>query len=245
MADWRRVDRRAGQYRARGGYLVLPLGVKSLTLSSSSSEVTTKRSVPIACADDMSSFAPALTEYVARIVAPSHRADDGSQNHPSGWVQLPTPHRRELPRLTLAAICNRYGLSIGASFAPVVRVLIYLAYPIAKPIGMVRRRPAELCLGQGRVQSRSLRPQLLDHLLGAHDESITYRKAELKTFVSLGIEDKLEEDEVALIGSMLEFSGKTVNEVMVSAKRWIYTWRAKGPRHRWKTYTPSVPRRSS
>jgi metal transporter CNNM len=36
--------------------------------------------------------------------------------------------------------------------------------------------------------------------------------------VSLGIEDKLEEDEVALIGSMLEFSGKTVNEVMVSAK---------------------------
>ncbi|RSH90330.1 hypothetical protein EHS25_001664 [Saitozyma podzolica] len=97
------------------------------------------------------------------------------------------------------AICNRYGLSIGASFAPVVRVLIYLAYPIAKPIGM-----------------------LLDHLLGAHDESITYRKAELKTFVSLGIEDKLEEDEVALIGSMLEFSGKIVNEVMTPMED-VYT----------------------
>lgn len=59
--------------------------------------------------------------------------------------------------------------------------------------------------------------QILDHLLGPHDESTTYRKAELKTFVSLGVEDMLGEDEVALLGSVLEFSGKRVADVMVRA----------------------------
>lgn len=38
--------------------------------------------------------------------------------------------------------------------------------------------------------------------------------------MSLGIEDKLEEDEVAILGNVLEFAGKTVHDVMVSrAKR--------------------------
>jgi metal transporter CNNM len=55
-------------------------------------------------------------------------------------------------------------------------------------------------------------------MLGSHDEAITYRKAELKTFVSLGVEDKLQDDEVDLLGSVLEFSGKTVGEVMVSCQ---------------------------
>jgi metal transporter CNNM len=54
----------------------------------------------------------------------------------------------------------------------------------------------------------------LDRLLGAHDEPTTYRKAELKTFVSLGVEDMLGQDEVALLGSVLEFSGKHVVDVM-------------------------------
>lgn len=57
--------------------------------------------------------------------------------------------------------------------------------------------------------------QLLDRLLGAHDEPTTYRKAELKTFVSLGVEDMLGQDEVALLGSVLEFAGKQVSDVMV------------------------------
>lgn len=52
-------------------------------------------------------------------------------------------------------------------------------------------------------------------MLGAHDEPTTYRKAELKTFVSLGVEDTLGEDEVALLGSVLEFSGKSVLDIMV------------------------------
>nr|XP_031857385.1 uncharacterized protein CI109_007207 [Kwoniella shandongensis]KAA5524457.1 hypothetical protein CI109_007207 [Kwoniella shandongensis] len=89
------------------------------------------------------------------------------------------------------SICNRYGLAIGATFAPVVRLLIVLMYPIAKPISMI-----------------------LDCVLGAHDEPVTYRKAELKTFVSLGVEDKLGEEELGMLGSVLEFSGKTVADIM-------------------------------
>ncbi|RSH84636.1 uncharacterized protein EHS24_006160 [Apiotrichum porosum] len=90
------------------------------------------------------------------------------------------------------AICNKYGLAIGATFAPLVRALIILLYPIAKPIAM-----------------------LLDYLFGAHDESVMYRKAELKAFVALGVEDKLADDELNLLGSVLEFSNKTVASVMV------------------------------
>ncbi|ODN75427.1 hypothetical protein L202_06578 [Cryptococcus amylolentus CBS 6039] len=96
-------------------------------------------------------------------------------------------------RILPQSICNRYGLAIGSTFAPLVRFLIVLMYPIAKPIGIV-----------------------LDFVLGAHSDPVTYRKAELKTFVSLGVEDKLEEDELGLLGSVLEFSGKTVKDIMTS-----------------------------
>ncbi|KAK8846786.1 hypothetical protein IAR55_005874 [Kwoniella newhampshirensis] len=99
---------------------------------------------------------------------------------------------------TLIAICNRYGLAIGATLAPLVRLLIVLMYPIAKPISII-----------------------LDCVLGAHDDPVTYRKAELKTFVSLGVEDKLGEEELGLLGGVLEFSGKTVEDVM-TAKEDMY-----------------------
>ncbi|EKD01377.1 NADPH--cytochrome reductase [Trichosporon asahii var. asahii CBS 8904] len=89
------------------------------------------------------------------------------------------------------AICNKYGLAIGATFAPLVKGMIILLYPIAKPIALV-----------------------LDYLFGAHDDGVTYRKAELKAFVALGVEDKLADEELALLGSVLEFSGKTVSSVM-------------------------------
>lgn len=53
-------------------------------------------------------------------------------------------------------------------------------------------------------------------MLGSGDEAITYRKAELKTFVALGVEDKLGDDELSLLGSVLEFSEKEVSAIMVS-----------------------------
>ncbi len=41
--------------------------------------------------------------------------------------------------LIKSAVCSHYGLAIGASFAPVIRVLVvFLLYPIARPVGMVR-----------------------------------------------------------------------------------------------------------
>lgn len=35
------------------------------------------------------------------------------------------------------AICNKYGLAVGATFADFVRVLILMLYPIVKPIALV------------------------------------------------------------------------------------------------------------
>lgn len=58
-------------------------------------------------------------------------------------------------------------------------------------------------------------------MLGSGDEAITYRKAELKTFVALGVEDKLADDELGLLGSVLEFSEKEVSAIMVSPRRYV------------------------
>ena len=72
--------------------------------------------------------------------------------------------------------------------------------------------------GHGTSTSRINRAneQALDRMLGSGDEAITYRKAELKTFVALGLEDKLADDELSLLGSVLEFSEKEVSAIMVS-----------------------------
>ncbi|WWD07906.1 hypothetical protein V865_006013 [Kwoniella europaea PYCC6329] len=99
----------------------------------------------------------------------------------------------------LILIFGEYGLAIGSTFTPLIKVLIILMYPIAKPIGMI-----------------------LDYILGKHSDPVTYRKAELKTFVSLGVEDKLNEDELGLLGSVLEFSNKKVGDVM-TAREDMYT----------------------
>lgn len=111
------------------------------------------------------------------------------------------------------AVCARYGLSIGAKAAPFVLALMYLEFPIAYPIA-----------------------KLLDHLLG-EEEGVTYKKAELKTFVGLhrrapclflpprplGLmrsyraefgEETLNEDEVTIISSVLELGDKSVQDIM-------------------------------
>lgn len=41
------------------------------------------------------------------------------------------------PQLT-SALCNKYGLAVGATFADFVRVLIIMLYPVVKPISLVR-----------------------------------------------------------------------------------------------------------
>ncbi|KAL1409912.1 cell agglutination protein Mam3 [Vanrija albida] len=110
-----------------------------------------------------------------------------------GWIAILGATGLELVfgEVIPQAICTKYGLAIGATFAPLVRGLVILMYPIAKPMAL-----------------------FLDYMFGAHDDGVTYRKAELKAFVALGVEDKLADDELHLLGSVLEFSGKTVGTVM-------------------------------
>lgn len=91
------------------------------------------------------------------------------------------------------SICVRYGLELGAFFAPYVLVLMYLMYPIAYPIAM-----------------------LLDWILG-QDHGTLYKKSGLKTLVNLhhtmGAE-RLNADEVTIINSVLDLKAKPVKEIM-------------------------------
>lgn len=91
------------------------------------------------------------------------------------------------------SICVRYGLPLGAYFAPFVKVLMYAMYPVAVPIAKV-----------------------LDCLLG-EDHGTVYKKAGLKSLVNLhhhvGI-DRLNEDEVTIISAVLDLKDKPVSQIM-------------------------------
>ncbi|GAA5971081.1 hypothetical protein JCM11641_004136 [Rhodosporidiobolus odoratus] len=91
------------------------------------------------------------------------------------------------------SVCARYGLRIGAKAAPFVLALMYLEFPIAYPIA-----------------------KLLDYLLG-EEQGVTYKKAELKTFVGLHRQfgtETLNDDEVTIISSVLELGDKSVKDIM-------------------------------
>ncbi|BGP16859.1 hypothetical protein JCM10213_007306 [Rhodosporidiobolus nylandii] len=91
------------------------------------------------------------------------------------------------------SVCARHGLKIGAKAAPFVLALMYLEFPIAYPIA-----------------------KLLDYLLG-EEQGVTYKKAELKTFVGLHKqfgEETLNDDEVTIISSVLELGDKSVKDIM-------------------------------
>ncbi|XP_022796025.1 DUF21 domain-containing protein At4g33700-like [Stylophora pistillata] len=90
------------------------------------------------------------------------------------------------------ALCTRYGLAIGATLAPMVKLLMLLLFVIAWPIS-----------------------KLLDFLLG-HEHSTFFRRAELRELVDLhrestdANEDPLRDDEVMIIQGALEMRNKTV-----------------------------------
>lgn len=92
------------------------------------------------------------------------------------------------------ALCTRYGLAIGATFAPFVKVLMALLFIVAWPIS-----------------------KLLDCLLG-HEHSTFFRRAELRELVDLhkestdANEDPLMDDEVMIIQGALELRNKTVED---------------------------------
>ncbi|KAF9601501.1 hypothetical protein IFM89_020268 [Coptis chinensis] len=93
------------------------------------------------------------------------------------------------------SICSRYGLAIGSSLAPFVRVLVWVCYPIAYPIS-----------------------KLLDYLLGNGHVAL-FRRAELKTLVDLhgnaaGKGGELTHDETTIIAGALELTQKTAKDAM-------------------------------
>ncbi|XP_057438802.1 putative DUF21 domain-containing protein At1g03270 isoform X2 [Lotus japonicus] len=92
------------------------------------------------------------------------------------------------------AICTRYGLYVGANFVGLVRVLMFICYPIAYPIGKV-----------------------LDVLLGHQDD--LFRRAQLKALVSIhgqeaGKGGELTHDETTIISGALDLTEKTAGEAM-------------------------------
>ncbi|KAJ9700217.1 hypothetical protein PVL29_005845 [Vitis rotundifolia] len=92
------------------------------------------------------------------------------------------------------AICSRYGLSVGANFVWLVRILMIICYPIAYPIG-----------------------KILDWVLG-HNEAL-FRRAQLKALVSIhgqeaGKGGELTHDETTIISGALDLTEKTAEEAM-------------------------------
>ncbi|ODV76893.1 DUF21-domain-containing protein [Suhomyces tanzawaensis NRRL Y-17324] len=102
------------------------------------------------------------------------------------------------------SICVRYGLQVGAMFAPFVLVLMYIMYPVAYPCAL-----------------------LLDHILG-EDHGTVYKKSGLKTLVTLhktmGVE-RLNQDEVTIISAVLDLKEKPVSHIMTPIDR-VYTMSA-------------------
>ncbi|XP_057976960.1 DUF21 domain-containing protein At2g14520-like isoform X3 [Malania oleifera] len=93
------------------------------------------------------------------------------------------------------SVCSRHGLAVGAAVAPVVRMLVWICYPVAYPIS-----------------------KLLDFLLG-HGHVALFRRAELKTLVNLhgneaGKGGELTRDETTIIAGALELTEKMASDAM-------------------------------
>lgn len=99
------------------------------------------------------------------------------------------------------SVSVRYGLSVGAWFAPFVLALMYITYPIAYPIAL-----------------------LLDWILG-EDHGTIYKRAGLKSLVGLhktmGAE-RLNDDEVTIISAVLDLKDKSVSSIMTPIED-VYT----------------------
>ncbi|KAF3446313.1 hypothetical protein FNV43_RR11492 [Rhamnella rubrinervis] len=93
------------------------------------------------------------------------------------------------------AVCTRYGMTIGATLAPFVRLLLILFFPISYPIS-----------------------KILDWMLGK-GHAVLLRRAELKTFVNFhgneaGKGGDLTHDETTIIAGALELTEKTAKNAM-------------------------------
>ncbi|WVW87114.1 hypothetical protein I302_109171 [Kwoniella bestiolae CBS 10118] len=93
------------------------------------------------------------------------------------------------------SICSRYGLLVGASMAWPVRIMIWIAFPIAWPIA-----------------------KLLEYILGAH-HGIIYRRSELRELIKMHAATAegggdLDFDTVQMAQGALDLAQKTVKQAM-------------------------------
>ncbi|OCF34400.1 hypothetical protein I316_03914 [Kwoniella heveanensis BCC8398] len=93
------------------------------------------------------------------------------------------------------SICSRYGLLVGAAMAWPVRVMIWIAFPIAWPIA-----------------------KLLEYILGAH-HGIIYRRSELRELIKMHAATAegggdLDFDTVQMAQGALDLAQKSVKEAM-------------------------------
>ncbi|KAI9015502.1 hypothetical protein DFJ74DRAFT_680363 [Hyaloraphidium curvatum] len=93
------------------------------------------------------------------------------------------------------AVCNRWGLPIAAFFAPLVRLLMFVLFPLAWPMS-----------------------KLLDWALEGEKGATVYRRGELKALIGLHEDGRgggeLSADEVNIIRATLDLSNKSVRQVM-------------------------------
>ncbi|XP_048502152.1 DUF21 domain-containing protein At2g14520 isoform X2 [Beta vulgaris subsp. vulgaris] len=131
------------------------------------------------------------------------------------------------------AVCSRYGLAIGAAVTPLVRLLVWICFPVAYPISKVTN--LSMCYLHFAILFRFssqqisifhyfINPffgslhQLLDLLLGKRHKAL-FRRAELKTLVDLhgneaGKGGELTHDETTIIAGALELTEKTARDAM-------------------------------
>ncbi len=93
------------------------------------------------------------------------------------------------------SVCSRYGLLIGATMAKPVRVMMWIAFPLAWPVA-----------------------KLLEYILGAH-HGIIYRRSELRELIKMHAATAhgggdLDLDTVTMAQGALDLAQKTVREAM-------------------------------
>ncbi|KAJ1404404.1 CNNM, transmembrane domain [Sesbania bispinosa] len=93
------------------------------------------------------------------------------------------------------AVCSRYGLTLGATMAPVIQLLLLIFFPITYPASKV-----------------------LDWALGK-EHSVLLRRSELKTFVDLhaneaGKGGELSHHETSIITGAMDLTQKTAKDAM-------------------------------
>jgi len=109
----------------------------------------------------------------------------------------------------------RYGLAVGARCVPLVLAMMYI-------LGLSPFLPASLSSLRNAPKSAPIAwpiAKLLDYVLGK-DETQTYKKAELKSFLQFHRQgqEPLQDDEISILNGVLELGGRRAETIMTPIK---------------------------